>query len=290
MMWGLFIPQFPEDHVQALNSMSRGLSKRGIKHFCTGLRYEPCDIAVVFGTGKKAVPASWPRGEIIKCHRSLNKNVMIIEKGFVKRDKYFHIGWNGLNGRANFLNKGMKPDRWPLLNTSLVSWQEPRKGGVVIVCGQVPWDASVQHSDHLDWCSETIAILRATTSRKIIFRPHPVIEGKVDYGVAGVELSKRALENDLARAHAVVTFNSNSAVDAVIRGIPVFTADKGSMALGVSNTDLSDIENPLTFPRQKWANNLAYSQWTLGEMSEGLPIAHLTRRISEDGKTESRVS
>ncbi len=161
---------------------------------------------------------------------------------------------------------------------------------MVIVCGQVPWDASVQHSDHLGWCSETIAILRATTSRKIIFRPHPVIEGKVDYGVSGVEMSKRDMENDLTRAHAVVTFNSNSAVDAAIRGIPVFVADKGSMALGVANTDLSSIENPSTFPRQKWVNDLAYSQWTLSEIAEGLPIAHLTRRIAEDGKAKSKLS
>jgi len=289
MMWGLFIPQFPEDHVQALNSISKGLSERGIKHFRTGLRYQPCDIAVVFGTGKKAVPASWPRGEIIKCHRSLNKNVLIIEKGFVQRDKYFHMGWNGLNGRANFLNNGMRPDRWVSLKTKLVSWQAPRRGGVVVVCGQVPWDASVQHSDHLDWCSETIAILRATTSRRIIFRPHPVIEGKVDYGVSGVDISKATMEEDLSRAHAVVTFNSNAAVDAAIRGIPIFTADKGSMALSISNTDLSSIEYPQTFPRQKWANDLAYTQWTLREMAQGLPIGHLTRRIP-DGKTESQVS
>ena len=276
MTWGIFSPQFPEDHRLALEAMEQGLKAKGIDHLVTGMEYQDCDIAVVFGIGKKAVPASWPRGAIIKRHQALGKRVLIIEKGFVKRDQYFHIGWGGLNGRADFRNDGMPSDRWAKLDVHLKNWQVDDLSKPVVICGQVPWDASVQRSDHIKWCQETVAMLRAMTHRKLIFRPHPMIEGKVDYEVGGVVMSHYALEEDLLHAHAVVTFNSNSAVEAVIQGIPVFVADKGTMARDVANWELSDIERPKKPPRQKWASNLAYAQWNLEEIAAGEPVGHLT--------------
>ncbi len=297
MTWGLFIPQFPEDHVKALHALSSGLTERGIPHFRAGLEYRDCDVAVVFGIGKTAVPASWPRGEIIRHHQARGKRALIVEKGFVKRDEYFHIGWDGLNGRADFCNEDMPPDRWDKLDVKLANWQVDQPERPVIVCGQVPWDASVQHSDHIVWCQETLAMLRAITGRHLVFRPHPAVAGRIDYGVPGVQVSDEPLEEVLANAHAVVTFNSNTAVDAVIRGVPVFVADQGSMVKQVANWELSDIERPVKPPRQQWAADLAYTQWNLAEMARGEPIEHLTaRRVrmttrgTDHGEAKQRLS
>ena len=276
MTWGIFTPQFPEDHWLALEAMSKGLTAKGIDHLVTGMEYRDCDVAVVFGIGKKAVPASWPRGKIIKQHQELRKPVLILEKGFVKRDQYFHIGWGGLNGRADFRNNDMPSDRWAKLDVHLKNWQVDDLSRPVVICGQVPWDASVQHSDHMKWCQETVAMLRAMTHRKLIFRPHPMIEDRFNYDIGGVEFSYRPIAEDLQRAHAVVTFNSNSAVEAVIQGVPVFVADKGTMVGDVANWELSDIEHPKKPPRQKWASNLAYAQWNLEEIAAGDPVEHLT--------------
>ena len=40
--------------------------------------------------------------------------------------------------------------------------------------------------------------------------------------------------------------------------------------------DLSNLENPnLSFDRNQWAYNLAYTQWTREEMEEGKAWSHL---------------
>lgn len=289
MPWGLFAPQYPRDHVMALRAFSTGLTALGVEHFYTGLEYKKCEVAVLFGVGKKAVPASWARGKIIALQDEAEGRLMIIEKGFVKRDEYFHIGWDGLNGRAEFNNSGMPPDRWNKLGIDLVPWQDDQPERPIIVCGQVPWDASVQHTDHILWCRETMALLRSITARPLIFRPHPATNNQVDYAVPGVSVSTKRFEDDLANAHAVVTFNSNCAVEAAIKGVPVFVADQGSMAREIANYELSDIEHPNKPPRNQWANDLAYTQWNLAEITCGDPITHLIGKKSH-GKTEPRVS
>ncbi len=275
MAWGLFAPQFPRDHVTALRAFSTGLTAVGIEHFCTSLVYKPCEVAVLFGVGKKAVPASWARGKIIALQDEAEGRILILEKGFVKRDEYFHIGWDGLNGRADFNNEGMPPDRWNKLVTDLLPWQDDQPERPVVVCGQVPWDASVQHTDHILWCQKTMALLRSITARPLIFRSHPATCGQVDYGVAGASVSTKSFDEDLENAHAVVTFNSNCAVEAAIRGVPIFVSDRGSMACEIANWELSDIEHPNKPPRNQWANDLAYTQWNIEEIVRGDPIKHL---------------
>ncbi len=289
MKFGIFATPFPKDHALALEAIRQGLEKLGRAHFITGMEYQECDIAIVFGVWKKAVRASWARGAIIDTHKGLGKNVIIVEKGFVKRDEYFHMGWNGLNGRADFCNAVMPAARWEKLNVRLASFRKLSANRPIILCGQVPWDASVQHSDHNDWLQNTVALLRTHTERKIIFREHPALAGKFEIKLPGTERSEDTFENDLGRAHAVVTYNSNSAVEAVIAGVPAFVADRGTMAAEVANWELSDIETPLILPRQQWAYNLGYAQWTLDEMREGFPIHHLTGKELNHEYGERRV-
>ena len=50
---------------------------------------------------------------------------------------------------------------------------------------------------------------------------------------------------DLEKAHCVVTFNSNVAVEALLAGTPVFVGPhSAALPMGRSVTDLGDIENP----------------------------------------------
>lgn len=260
MLVGVFAPSHPSDHVASLSAFAEGLKARGVDHFMRGMTYRKCDVAVVFGVRKDRVPVSYARGQVIADH---NGPHIVLEKGFVRRDEYFHVGWNGLNGRADFRNQGMPADRWKKLGVEL----QPRKHGEkVVVCGQVPWDASVQHTNHIQWCQKAVAELNRITRREVVFRPHP--KAGIDYGV-NCPVSLGSLAEDLSDAHAVVTFNSNSAVEALIEGVPVFAFDKGSMALRVANTDLYDIDNPRFIEREPWASDLAYAQWSLDEMSSG---------------------
>ena len=60
---------------------------------------------------------------------------------------------------------------------------------------------------------------------RVIFRPHPLDKNK--HPVGGAEYSTRTLEEDLNDAAVVITYNSNTAVDAVMNGVPAISMDKG---------------------------------------------------------------
>jgi hypothetical protein len=246
------------------------------KELISGFEYKPADVAVVFGVFKRKVKSSYPRGAVIAKHKEAGSTLVILETGYVNRGdgwgNHFSAGLNGLNGRADFRNKNSPADRFEKLGVDVVPWKS--SGEHILLCGQVPWDASVDHIEIYPWLIGVVAKLQEMTTRKIVFRPHPL--GPVA-PIGGTEYSKRYLHEDLAHAHACVTFNSNSAVEAAIAGVPVFAFDAGSMALPVANTDLSDIETPKTPDRAQWLNDLAYTQWTPEEMRSGATWAHLFR-------------
>src|SRR5690349_13257904 len=137
--------------------------------------YEPSDVAVVFGVYKKDIPISYPRGRVLAKQEIRKLNTIVLETGYINRgegeDKHYAAGLNGLNGRANFRNEGMIGDRSSSL-PSLKPWRE--SGEHIVLCGQVPWDASVDHTNHVKWLIETAALLQMLTKRPIVFRPHPL--------------------------------------------------------------------------------------------------------------------
>jgi hypothetical protein len=50
------------------------------------------------------------------------------------------------------------------------------------------------------------------------------------------------------------------------------------MAWEISNKTLDYLENPVTFERQQWLNNLGYCQWREDECLLGMPIHHLLNK------------
>jgi hypothetical protein len=199
---------------------------------------------------------------------------LVIERGFLHREEYFMVGWGGLNGRANYFNQRCNRKRWEQLGIKLAPWRTT--GEHIVLCGQVPWDASVQHTDHANWCRETATKLSELTDRPIRFRPHPLQPTAIDMTDYPVEVSRKAtLAEDLIGAWAVVTYNSNAGVEATIAGIPAFASDIGAMGYSILNHDLAQINSPATPDRRQWLWNLAFTQWTCEEMSRGLTIEHL---------------
>lgn len=271
----IFVPSNNAEHWKVLEAFMTGVRKHGEPATMHSVnKYEDSDVAVVFGVGKKDVPCSHARGEIIKRQHDEGHPVIIVEKGYVKRDVYYACGWNGLNNRAQFRNHNMPGDRWAELGITLKPWR--RSGSTILVCGQVPSDASVQNTDIIKWCAETVrTLVREIPGKQIIFRPHPLARARTP-DMLGAKTSARTLQEDLADAACVVTYNSNTGVDAVLEGIPVYVADKGAMAYDVASKELTSAFMPHEDTVRQWAYDLAYTQWTLAEMREGKPWAHLT--------------
>ena len=229
------------------------------------------DVAVIYGIHKPKAPFGKKR--IIEGQRRQGRRWIVLERGYLKRDRYYAAGWGGLNGRADFCNRGMPGDRFAALGLEIRPWRTD--GDHVVLCGQVPTDASVQHVDHAAWLEDTARALTRATSRPILYRPHPLGPGLPVPGT--VQSRERSFEEDLEGAWACVTFSSNAAVEAALAGIPVFACDGGSMALPIANRDLSQIERPALPDREQWAFDLAYAQWTLEEFENGTCWQHLSR-------------
>jgi hypothetical protein len=219
------------------------------------------DVAVIYGIHKPKAP--FGKKQIIEGQERRGRRWIVLERGYLRRDRYYAAGWGGLNGRADFCNRGMPGDRFEAL------------GLEIVLCGQVPTDASVQHLDHEAWLAETARALAQATSRPIVYRPHPLGPGQP---VPGTTPSRdRSFEEALDGAWACVTFSSNAAVEAALAGVPVFACDEGSMALPIASRDLSEIERPALPDREQWAFDLAYAQWTLEEFANGSCWRHLCR-------------
>lgn len=238
-------------------------------------QYEPSEIGVVFGVAKRAVSYSQYRGKVITEQTRLRQKVIILETGYLNRGdgefNHYAVGFGGLNGRADFRNQNSSPDRWTKLGAELQPWRRTGRDKYILLCGQVPWDASVEHV-HLDeWLVESYRQIKSKTDRRVYVRPHP--KAPTHLRINGIEEHSGPINWD--DVHAVVTFNSNIAVEAVVAGVPAFVDDIGSMALQVANRSLSDIESPWYPQRTRWAQDLAYTQWTPQEIKNGEAWSHV---------------
>lgn len=223
-----------------------------------------------------------PMGVMCREAQALQVPVLIADAAFIRRDlHYFQIGLNRLNWIPDYLVPG---DRWAALDVELL---EPRKGGeYILITGQKPGDAahdlSVANMKHLyeNWAQE----IRRRSRLPVRFRPHPMgLEVKPD----GVEtIPGIPLEVEIQAAHAVVTWNSTSSVDAIIAGRPAFVMGPNAVAEEICNTDLQFIDEPYfpsEFIRRDFFHRVAYGQWRLEEFRDGSGLEIVMRAIPSQG-------
>ena len=79
---------------------------------------------------------------------------------------------------------------------------------------------------------------------------------------------------------ATVSHSSNPGIHSCIAGVPSFVSSH-SLAYPVANDInlLHNIETPLTPDRSQWLNDYAYTEWTIKEISDGIPLKYLTFKL-----------
>jgi len=220
----------------------------------------------------------WRKGKALRARTG--KPVLVMERGYIgDRFRWVSLGWNGLNGRAFFAKSGCDGTRlarhFPaVLDTD---WKSCRSGPAVIM-GQVAGDAALEFCDWPRWQIEALrSIERLGLSPR--FRPHPVsiARGHKLHFSARLPRIDGALNEVLAKAALVVTWNSNSGVDAALAGVPVIACDIGSMAWDVAAKSLAadpfDLPSPAA--RLRWAQELAWCQWLPEEIASGAAWEHI---------------
>lgn len=199
--------------------------------------------------------------------RAAGSDVLVMERGYLgDRFKWTSLGWNGLNGWATF---PPAPDdggeRFQSNHGHLLKpWREGG-GEYALLIGQVVGDASLRGKNLKPWYAQTAQRAAKRFGLPVLFRAHPDSHRRGGlFGVPGTTMQHGSLAEALARAAVVICYNSNTAVDAVLAGVPTVCVDRGSMAFEMCS---HDIDAALVRPdRERWAAQLAWRQWTLDEI------------------------
>lgn len=237
-----------------------------------------------------------------------NKPFIVTESAVFRRNMvqppnpvaYHRYSWTSyFQDEGNYCNTNSPPDRWLRIkdeqNIEIKPWR--KRGKYILVILQRPGDSSLknlieQHTSYEGFVKYTLDEIKKYTRKPIRVRMHPLrqeqqleILKNFDVDISDNTHGSELLEGgdglyaDFADAHAVVGFNSNALTESICEGIPTFSMCPSSMAWQCSNKTLKLLEQPMTFSRQQWLNNLGYCQWREDEIAKGDPWFHLIKAL-----------
>lgn len=160
------------------------------------------------------------------------------------------IGWNGLNGRAQYCVEAIDPARWQrwISPSDLQPWRDT--GDYLLLCGQADLGRCDRYPGLKEWYEE----IRTSTREEIVFRAWPGPRESVP------------LESQLSRAKLAVTLNSTVSVKTLIAGVPTITMDAGNPAHAICGHTLEAVRRPERIPFLQY---LAHCQWHFTEIEDG---------------------
>lgn len=263
------------------------LARQGAEHqqswggaFAEGLRlhgwqveisdhYQRADLVVLWGVRRQEIIS-----DVLNC----GGEVCILERGYLgDRFHWTSVSFGGgLNGRGRFFGPLSDRSRFERHFGQCLRAYDVPYGGPALIMGQVVGDMSVRHVQIEKWYDDVSRELKEL-GWDVRFRPHPyprAVGGSG--GGAGLKKMDGTLHEALAAASFVVTYNSNSGVDALLYGRPTVAVDAGSMVWGIAGRTTDDVRMP---DRSAWAARLAWCQWSDAEMRSGECWA----AISENG-------
>lgn len=279
-------------HSTAASRLAVGLARHGLR----------CEIDIWRGLVGRGLAVRGARADAYVCwgwrkgkalRQATRRPVLVMERGYIgDRFRWTSLGWNGLNGRAQW-NAEEDPARLHALFPGLLApaWKTDRRdasgAGLAVIMGQVQGDMALEACTSFPlWVAQaTRAAERLGLTPR--FRAHPVSLQKGQTLALPARLARIGgdLAEVLAQAALVLTWNSNSGVDAALAGVPTIACDPGSMALDVAARGLQ--ADPFAAlcdapARERWAARLAWRQWSDEEIASGEAWAHVGK-VGLDG-------
>jgi len=245
------------------------------------------DIAVIWSV-------LW-NGRMIGNHQIYNncikqgKPVIIIEVGSLKRGTTWRISEGHINGLGVFGNIDQLDLKRPeKLGVTLKPMANRRRGEILIATQHVKslqWQGQPSMEQ---WIRDTIVNIKRYTSRRIVVRPHPRSQIREKFVDAVIELPKKLINSyddfDINyNYHCVINHNSGPCVQAAINGTPVI-CDSSSLAFPVAEK-WENLETPLLPNRDEWFLKLTHTEWTVEEISQGMPLKRLENYLEEKLKS-----
>ena len=214
-----------------------------------------------------------------------SKPTIVLEVGGIKRGTTWKVGLNGINRDAFFGDIGNSSDRSNLLNLEVKPWRTD--GKYILICGQHDKSLQWQNMPPMSqWVIDTIDEIQRHTDRPIIFRPHPrcslphiehEFKNVTRQDPRKIDGTYDDFDMSFNNVHATISYSSNPGIHSILEGVPAFVGP-ASLAYDAANDIdfLHDIENPLKPDRQQWLNDYAWTEFTVEEISAGIPLKRLT--------------
>ena len=229
-----------------------------------------------------------PNKAIWERNLQTSKPTIVLEVGGIKRGTTWKVGLNGINRSAYFGPSGMDDIRSSKLGLELKPWRTD--GSIILICGQhdksLQWHGMPSISN---WVMSTIEEIQKYTNKPIVFRPHPRCPlPHIEHEFKNVSRQDPQkidgtyddFDMSFNNVYATVSYSSNPGIHSVLEGVPAFVGP-ASLAYDAANDIdfLYDINNPLRPDRQQWLNDYAWTEFTVEEISQGIPHKRLTSKL-----------
>jgi hypothetical protein len=134
------------------------------------------------------------------------------------------------------------------------------------------------------WIRDTIVNIKRHSGRRIVVRPHPRSQIREKFADAVIEIPKKLVNTyddyDINYDyHCVINYNAGPSVQAAINGTPII-CDSSSLAFPISEK-WENLENPQLPDREEWFLKLCHTEWTVDEISQGIPLKRLESYLEE---------
>lgn len=222
----------------------------GLKTLGEPASHEQCDLLVIWNRyGGWDVDASQVEKR--------GGTVLVVENGYLGNEfaggRWYAISRGQHNGAGTWPEGG--PERWDALGVELAPWREGREIVVLPQRGIGRFDVAMP----MNWTSDTVTKLGKLTKRPVRVREHPGVNPCIP------------LAEDLADAHAVVTWGSGAALKALALGVPVYHDFPRWIGAGASLRLGMPMDAPLrsTEARLAMFRRLAWAMWPLEQITSG---------------------
>ena len=229
-----------------------------------------------------------PNKTIWEKNRTSGKPTIVLEVGGIKRGTTWKVGLNGINRDAYFGPANNNSDRVHELGLTLKPWCTT--GEYILICGQhdksLQWQGMPSMSN---WVMNTIEKIQKNTDRPIVFRPHPRCPlPHIEHEFKNVSRQDPQkidgtyddFDMSFNNVYATVSYSSNPGIHSILEGVPAFVGYESLAYATANDIDfLHDIENPLMPDRTQWLNDYAWTEYTIKEIQNGVPLKRLTNMI-----------
>ena len=219
--------------------------------------------------------------DVYQHYRSLNKPVVIIDVGALKREVTWKVAVNHINNTGYYGHlDNLDLDRPSKLGLQL---QQASHTPEIIIAAQHNQSLQVENINVESWIVDQVQQLRCYTDRPIVVRPHPRCPLNLK-GIPGVsmQIPERVPNTydgfDLnLQCHTMINYNSGPGIQAAIAGVrPI--VDQSSLAYPVS-ISIADIEKPYDVDRAQWLIEISHTEYTVEEIKQGLCLKRIWDKL-----------